>query len=87
MPVCITATVFRIPNQQTELKQMKEQLEHVWSAQAHIPSDSFTSTMEAIAINISKIHVAFSHFDILKTIFFILLQELGSISFPCNKTK
>lgn len=88
MPACIAVTVFWLPNPKTELKQMKEQLKHVYTVQTHIPSDTSSSTMETIAINmISKIHVAFSHFDIFKTIFFTLLQKPGSTSFPCNKTK
>jgi len=44
--------------------------------------------METIAINVTlKIHVAFSHFHIFKTIFLILLVKIGSTSFSCKKTK
>lgn len=88
MPACIAVTVFWLPNPKTEPEQMKEQLKHVYTIQTHIPSDFSISTMEIIAINIiSKIHVAFSHFDIFKTIFFTLLETLGSTSFSCNNTK
>lgn len=88
MPACIAVTVFWLPNLETELKQIKEQLKHVYTVQIHIPSDSSSSRMETIAINIiSKIHVAFSHFDIFKTIFSTFLEKLGSTFFSCNKTK
>lgn len=34
---------------------------------------------------ILRFHMAFYHFDIFKTIFFTLLEEIGSTSFSCNK--
>lgn len=65
---------------------MKEQLKHVWTVQTYTPSDSSSNMMETIAKNIIlKMHVAFSYFDIFKTIFFTLLDKLGSTSW--NKTK
>lgn len=88
MPACIAVTVFRLPNPKPELKQIKEQLKHVYTVQNHIPSDSSSSMIETIAINIiSKIHVAFSHFDIFNTIFFTLLEKIGTTSLSCNKTR
>lgn len=88
MPACIAVTVFWLPNPKPEQKQIKEQLKHVYTVQNHIPSDSSSSRIETIAVNIiSMIHVAFSRFDMFSTIFFTLLEKLGNNSLSCNKTK
>lgn len=65
--------------------KMKEQLRHVQILQAPFSPDSSSGTMENSTMNIIlRFHVAFSHFDIFKTIFFTMLEDIGSISFSCN---
>lgn len=66
--------------------KMKEQLRHVQILQTPFPPHSSSGTMETSTKNIIlRFHMAFYHFDIFKTIFFTLLEEIGSTSFSCNK--